>query len=256
MKQPIPAFPEAPPAILCWSGGKDAAFALHKTLQSGRFKVKYLLTTLHAVHRRVSMHGVPETLIEQQAAAVGIPLLKMFLDEAHNAAYERQLEASLLQAREAGIRHVLFGDIFLEDLRRYREENLEKIGMQAVFPLWQSNTRDLVTDFIRSGFKTITCCVDASKLDRSQAGRELDEAFIRELPAEVDPCGEHGEYHSFCFDGPIFASAIPFRRGQTIYKSYKLNGREEADSDAPAPEAGFWFCELLPEPQVRPPGDA
>lgn len=231
-----------PKAIFCWSGGKDAAFCLYQVLCAGRFEVKYLLTTLNADHKRISMHGVRESLLDAQAGAIGIPLLKMYVSEGTNAEYERQMEALLLQAKAEGVRHVIFGDIFLEDLRRYREQNLERVGMKAVFPLWEKDTRELIRDFLDTGFGAITCCVCDAYLDESYAGKILDEGFIARLPATVDPCGENGEFHTFCFAGPLFKAPVNFSRGTLVHK--EIAGIAAPGSPG-SPAAGFWYCDLV-----------
>ncbi|MCB1660720.1 MAG: ATP-binding protein, partial [Pseudomonadales bacterium] len=143
-------------AIFCWSGGKDSAYALHQILQAAEYEVKYLLTTINGEFGRISMHGVRESLLEQQAAAIGIPLLKVKVYQGSNSEYEQQMAQTLLQAKAEGISHVIFGDIFLADLRAYREKNLAQVGLEAVFPLWQKNTTQLINDFITQDFKTIT----------------------------------------------------------------------------------------------------
>lgn len=231
-------------AIFCWSGGKDSALALYRILRGKEYQVKYLLTTLNENHKRISMHGVREELLEMQAASIGIPLLKMYVKEGSNAEYERNMETALLKAREEGINDVIFGDIFLEDLRKYREDNLTKISMKAVFPLWKQDTGKLISDFFSLGFKTIICCVNDSFLKEDNAGVELDKKFIGSLPGNVDPCGENGEFHTFCYAGPIFKKAVRFTVGEKIYKPLEV---KVSDCNLPAsPAKGFWFCELLP----------
>lgn len=239
-----------PQSIFCWSGGKDSAFCLHKVLSEKSFEVKYLLCTLNENFRRVSMHGVREELLDAQAAATGIPLLKVWVKEGSNAEYEQQMEKVLKQARSEGIVHVIFGDIFLEDLRAYREQNLARVNMQAVFPLWNMNTSELLNRFIALGFKTVLCCSNANILGEEWVGREIDESFIQELPAQVDPCGENGEYHSFCYDGPLFKQPVRFKKGEKVYRPVEINSDDKAgESHKP----GFWFCDLLPAEQAKEP---
>jgi uncharacterized protein (TIGR00290 family) len=224
-------------AIFCWSGGKDSALALFLTLQEAHHDVRYLLTTVNAEHHRISMHGVREALLEEQAAATGIPLLKMYVKEGTNAEYEGNMHELLTRLhREEGISTCIFGDIFLEDLRAYREQNLAKAGFRAVFPLWKKDTRVLTDTFLGLGFKTITCCTYDKFLGKEWCGRLLDEAFVRDLPGNVDPCGENGEFHTFCFDGPLFSRKISVAAGEKVYRSLPVEkGR---------PPEGFWFCEL------------
>jgi uncharacterized protein (TIGR00290 family) len=236
--------PHPQKSILSWSGGKDSAYCLHKILSEKTFEVKYLLTTINKNFNRISMHGVREELLDQQAAAVGIPLLKVYVSEGTNDEYEKQMETTLLKAKAEGIEHVIFGDIFLEDLRTYRENNLAKIGMKAVFPLWKMDTSKLIVDFIGKQFKTITCCTNDGFLGEEWAGRKIDAAFVAALPDNVDPCGEHGEYHTFCYGGPVFKNEISFSIGEKVYKPLEI---KTSDCDLPSSitTKGFWFCDLL-----------
>jgi uncharacterized protein (TIGR00290 family) len=217
------------PAIFNWSGGKDSTLALWTALETGGFDVRYLLTTFSAAYTRVSMHGVREVLMDRQASSIGIPLKKVFLPERSDMdTYDAALEAALTDLGAEGIRTALFGDIFLRDLRAYREKALDRIGWKAAFPLWERPTKDLLLDFIARGFKAIIVCVDGSRLDASFAGRLLDHSLLEDLPPDVDPCGENGEFHSFVFDGPLFREPIGFRRGEVVYRDQR-----------------FYFCDLL-----------
>lgn len=235
-----------PKAILCFSGGKDSSYCLYKILQAGTYDVCYLLTTINGNLHRISMHGVREELLEAQAASIGIPLLKVYMYEASNAAYEKAMEEALLKAKAEGIKHVIFGDIFLEDLRTYRENNLAKVGMQAVFPLWKIDTKTLVTDFLSVGFKTITCCVNDAWLDETFVGKVIDESFIQSLPANVDACGENGEFHTFCFDGPIFKTPVHFTTGEKVYMPLNIPATNDCPVSDDVPKTkGFWYSELL-----------
>jgi uncharacterized protein (TIGR00290 family) len=231
-------------AIFCWSGGKDSSYALHKVLSEKLFDVKYLLTTMNENFKRISMHGVREALLEAQADAVGIPLLKAWVKEGTNTEYEKQMERILLQAKTEGIDHVIFGDIFLEDLRVYRENNMAKVGMQCVFPIWKIDTKWMVNDFISKGFKTITCCVNDGYLSEDWVGREIDESFIKYLPSNVDACGENGEFHTFCFDGPLFKNRIDFLIGEKVYKPLEV--KMDSVYNSSVETKGFWFCDLIP----------
>lgn len=234
------------PIILAWSGGKDSSMALYKLLQSEIYEVKYLLTTLNAEFKRVSMHGTSEELLDAQSESIGIPLLKVWIHEASYDEYERQMEAVLLNAKSEGIETVAFGDIFLEDLRTYREDKMKKIGMSAIFPLWKSNTTELVKEFLSHHFKTVICCANDAFLSKEFVGRELNENFLLDLPNNVDPCGENGEYHSFCFEGPIFRNPIPVKISEIIYRPLQI---QEEDDDCnvsnPIKTKGFWYCDLL-----------
>jgi len=237
---------QLPKAIFCWSGGKDSAYCLHKILNEKLVDVKYLLTTINSEFSRISMHGVRETLLDKQVEAIGIPLLKVKVYEGTNNEYEKQMEAVLLKAKIEGIEQVIFGDIFLEDLRAYRENNLAKIGMKAIFPLWKTDTKFLITDFIKQGFKTVICCINDGYFTKDWVGKEINEQFIKQLPANVDPCGENGEYHTFCYDGPLFKNKIEFTGGEKVYKALQLKTNDECTSPSNVTTKGFWFYDLVP----------
>lgn len=234
-----------PKAIFSWSGGKDSSYALYKVLQENTYEVMYLLTTVNQKVKRISMHGVREELLQQQAESIGIPLIKIEIHEDSNEHYENQMRDVLTKAKSEGIECVIFGDIFLEDLRQYREDNMSKLQMKAVFPLWKLDTKVLVTDFLRLGFKTITCCVNDGYLSREWVGREIDEHFIKELPFTVDVCGENGEYHTFCYAGPVFKKQIAFTIGEEVYKPLTINV-SSAEGFPETNTKGFWFIDLLP----------
>ena len=229
---------------MCWSGGKDSAVCLYKVLQEKQYEVAYLLTTLNEKFKRVSMHGVREELLDEQARQIGIPLVKIYVSEGTNAEYERKMEETLLKFKKAGIEHVIFGDIFLEDLRKYRENNLAKVGMKGIFPLWKLDTTKLLKDFLFLKFKTIICCTNDAYLGEEWAGRVIDEKFLSELPSNADACGENGEYHTFCFEGPLFKQPIKVKGGEKIYKPLEIKTAD--DCNMPRSQTkGFWFCELI-----------
>lgn len=228
-------------AIFCWSGGKDSALALYKISLEDKFEVIALLTTFSAEFKRVSMHGVREELLEMQAASIGLPLLKVYVSEGTNAEYEKNMEKILKEQMEKGVSHVIFGDIFLEDLRAYRENNLAKIGLNALFPLWKQDTSILVNEFLDAGFRTMTCCVNDACLTEKHVGMEITREYIAALPASVDPCGENGEFHTFCFEGPIFSESIKIRTGEKLYRPLEIKTTDEC---SPSATKGFWFCEL------------
>jgi len=225
--------------IFCWSGGKDSAFALYKVLKEEKYEVIALLTTLNSEYKRISMHGVREELLDKQAESIGLPLIKMYVKEGTNEEYEKEMEQLLLKHKVKGVTKIIFGDIFLEDLRTYRENNLAKIGLKAEFPLWKKDTKELINEFIDLGFKTITCCVNDGYLAKDKVGVEIDKNFIDALPSTIDPCGENGEYHTFCFAGPIFKNTIEFIVGEKVYKPLpvKLSGIS-------SPTIGFWYIDL------------
>ncbi|MBE7168968.1 MAG: diphthine--ammonia ligase [Williamsia sp.] len=224
-----------PKAVFCWSGGKDSALALYRILQENRFQVVSLLTTLEQDHRRVNMHRVQEQLLDEQAAAIGIPLEKAWVNNKSNHAYEQAMEAMFLLQKSSGVTHVVFGDIFLTDLRAYREQMLQRVGLEAIFPLWQQDTHSLMREFFRYGFRTVICCVSAAFFTEEDAGKDLDAGFIQQLPAGVDACGENGEFHTFCYSGPLFSKPVLFTRGE---KTFEL-------LEGGSTQNGFWFVDLL-----------
>jgi uncharacterized protein (TIGR00290 family) len=202
------------PVLLSWSGGKDSALALHALRQTPGVEVAGLLTTVTEDYDRISMHGVRRTLLEQQAAAAGLPLHVVLVPrECTNEIYEERMTAVLTGIRDAGVRRVAFGDLFLEDLRAYRESRLAAFGMEALFPLWGRDTAALAREFLRLGFAAVLVCVDTESLSAGFAGRSFDEDLLRDLPPGVDPCGENGEFHTFVHAGPIFRAPVPCRRG-------------------------------------------
>ncbi len=231
-----------------WSGGKDSALALYHAMQDDGYTIEKLLTSINNDHKRVSMHGVRENLVVRQASSLEIPIQKLLLPEqASMAIYEQTMRDAIHPLIEEGYTHAIFGDIFLEDLRKYREEQLAKEGLEAVFPIWNRDTRALVREFIDLGFRAIVVCVNADCLNKSFAGRIIDEEFLNDLPPQVDPCGENGEFHSFVFEGPIFRSPIPYRIGEVVYQEYKAPNKTGDDKDSTVSEfdsMGFWFCDL------------
>lgn len=216
--------------LFAWSGGKDSALALHELRMDRGYEVAALLTTVTRDYDRVSMHGVRTVLLEQQAESLGIPLEKVDIAAgAPNDEYDARMRETLLPYKQRGISFVVFGDIFLEDVRKYREDNLSRIGMKALFPLWKRDTAELARRFIALGFKAVTTCIDSNVLDRRFVGRAFDERFLSELPLAVDPCGENGEFHSFVYDGPIFRERIRCRKGKVVLRDDR-----------------FYYCDLMP----------
>jgi uncharacterized protein (TIGR00290 family) len=213
--------------LFSWSGGKDSAMALHSISRDQRYEIVGLLTTVTEGYNRISMHGVREALLEQQASSIGLPLSKVFLSKnSSNEEYEARMKEVMLETREAGVSAVAFGDIFLYEIKKYRESNLAKVGMNGIFPIWAKG--NLPQTFIDLGFKAIITCVDAKVLDKRFVGRLFNREFIDELPTSVDPNGENGEFHSFVFDGPIFQNKISYEIGEVIKRD------------------SFYFCDLLP----------
>ncbi|MGH9716952.1 MAG: ATP-binding protein [Candidatus Acidiferrales bacterium] len=206
-----------PKAWLSWSTGKDSAWALHVARQSSALDVVALLTTVNQTHARVAMHAVRQSLLERQAAAAGLPLVTVPIPSpCPNEEYERAMAAAMERAREDGVTHMIFGDLFLEDVRRYREEKLAGCGIEPVFPLWGIPTRQLAEEMIAGGLRSYLTCVDPRKLDKSFAGREWNASLLSNLPPAVDPCGEFGEFHTFAFAGPMFAAPIKVRPGEIV----------------------------------------
>jgi uncharacterized protein (TIGR00290 family) len=239
--------------VFCWSGGKDSALALHRLLVEGRYDVVSLLTTCNEHFQRVSMHGVRVELLEQQARAIGLPLEKMFVSQrGSNEEYVEKLKRHLLACKAQGVTRFAFGDIFLEDLKRWREENLAQLDLRGVFPIWKADSRDLIREFIALGFGSVICCVNDAYLDKTALGRNIDLDFIHWLPAGVDPCGENGEFHSFAFAGPIFKQPLRIKVGEKVYRPVEETHPGAASAVCPLPGArrarGFWFCDLLPVP--------
>ncbi len=211
--------------LFAWSGGKDSSMALNELLQNNSVSIAALLTTVTEGYGRISMHGVREELLDEQARSLGIPLEKLFISKDVNKAaseYESKMDSVLKKYRLKGVSSVAFGDIFLEDLKKYREDKLKKVGSKGVFPIWKRDTKELAKNFIDLGFKAIITCVDGSTLDGSFSGRDFDLEFLSDLPASVDPCGENGEFHSFVYDGPCFKQKIDFTRGETVLRDERF----------------------------------
>jgi uncharacterized protein (TIGR00290 family) len=203
--------------LLAWSSGKDSAWALHVLRQSGEYEVVGLLTTFNEAFDRVAMHAVRRQLVEAQAAAVGVPVWPVNIPwPCSNEEYERQMAAACERAVAEGVEAIAFGDLFLEDVRAYRERNLAPTGLTPLFPLWKLSTAKLVREMIAGGQRAVITCIDPTKLDREFAGREIDLALVTSLPAGVDPCAENGEFHSFAFAGPEFAHPLDIRVGEVV----------------------------------------
>ena len=223
-----------------WSSGKDAALALYYLQTKLHCPVDLLLTTVNRHHGRVSMHGLRNELLEKQIRNIGIDSTVIELpEEPSMAEYERILLDKINFLKAEGFNQCAFGDIFLRDLREYREKQLAPYDIKAIFPLWNRPTRDLISEFLDLEFKAIIICVDAQLLGKEFTGQIIDQSLIDSLPAGVDPCGENGEFHTFCFDGPIFKKAVHFTIGEKVYKTYH-NPNESVNK-----ETGFWYCDLL-----------
>ncbi|AMA50644.1 MULTISPECIES: Dph6-related ATP pyrophosphatase [Flavobacterium] len=239
-------------AIFNWSSGKDSALALYKILKTNDYDVITLLTSVNKHYDRISMHGVRTELLEEQAKSLKIPLYKMEIPEAPTMEiYETIMRSTLSNFKDKGISISIFGDIFLEDLRNYREDKLKELGFKGVFPLWKIDTKELIYDFLNLGFKTIVTCVNERYLDKSFVGRIIDHQFINDLPKNVDPCGENGEFHTFTFDGPIFSKPINFEIGEIVHRKYERPKSDNSNktcntsSDDVNLNYGFWYIDLL-----------
>ena len=215
--------------LLAWSGGKDCALALYELTRQEGTEIAALLTTVTEGYDRISMHGVRRTLLAAQAATLGHPLEEVVIPpQCTSEMYEQRMQQALEKYRQAGVLDAAFGDLFLADVRAYREERLGRIGMRGIFPLWGRNTSESARQFIRLGFKAIIVCVDTQALDQAAAGREYDESFLSDLPDSVDPCGENGEFHTFVYDGPAFRRPLRVERGEKVLR-----------------EGRFYYCDLL-----------
>lgn len=216
-------------AWLSWSSGKDSAWSLHVMRQRGDLKITALLTTVNRTHNRVAMHAVRESILDAQAAAAGLPLIKIPIPSpCPNEVYEQAMAEAMERARSEGVMHMIFGDLFLEDIRKYRKENLAKCGITPVFPLWGRDTRELARKMIAGGLRAFLTCIDPKKLDASFAGRAFDEKLLADLPPSVDPCGENGEFHTCVVAGPMFKQPVSVQRGEIVERD------------------GFIFADLLP----------
>jgi uncharacterized protein (TIGR00290 family) len=216
--------------LVSWSGGKDSCLALHELRQAGSHRAAALLTTVTADYDRISMHGVRRVLLERQAESLGLPLRQILIPKgATNEEYERATAEAFAEYRGLGIDTVVFGDLFLEDVRAYREQFLARHRMRGLYPVWMRDTAEFIREFIALGFRAVVTCVNSEALDGSFAGRLIDEEFLASLPAGVDPCGERGEFHSFVFAGPSFKDEVRFTVGERVFRD------------------SFWFCDLVPE---------
>ncbi len=221
------------PVLLAWSGGKDSSLALAELNADPQYRVRALVTAVTNGFDRISIHGVRRDLLERQAGAIGLPLIVAPLDAgAPNAAYEEAWAGALARGTELydGARHVAYGDLFLEDVRAYRERQIRGLGYTPLYPIWGENTTALARRFVRDGFKAVLTCVDTTQLDAKFAGREYDDTFLDELPADVDPCGERGEFHTFVWDGPHMKRPVPIVAGERVLRDDR-----------------FEYCDFLPE---------
>lgn len=215
--------------LVGWSGGKDSAMSLYEIIKMENAEVAALLTTVTEGFERISMHGVRRTLLVEQAKSLGFPLHEIFIPQnCTNEIYERRMKEALETYQQQGVETAAFGDLFLEDIRAYREERMSRIGMRCLFPVWGRPTPELAEQFIDLGFRAVIVCVDTKALGHDFAGREYDRSFLKDLPAGVDPCGENGEFHSFVYDGPIFSTPVRVQPGEKVLRQER-----------------FCYCDLL-----------
>ena len=231
-----------------WSSGKDSALALYHLLQDENYQVDALITTVNSHYNRVSMHGLRKELLIAQTNSLNIPASLIELPEMPSMeVYEQKILETITSLKDAGFSHSAFGDIFLEDLRAYRETQLAKQNIKALFPIWKRNTKMLLQEFLDLGFKTIIVCANSKYFGEEFVGTIIDKNFINNLPVGVDPCGENGEFHTFCFDGPIFKNPIPFTIGEKVYREYDT---PKTDDDSVckggSEKYGVWYCDLVP----------
>jgi uncharacterized protein (TIGR00290 family) len=228
-----------------WSSGKDSALALYHLLQDERYSVDELITTVNSHFKRVSMHGLRKELLITQTGALNIKASLIELPEMPSMdVYEQKMLETVSRLKKDGFTHSAFGDIFLEDLRVYREDQLAKQNFKAVFPIWKRDTKVLLNEFLDLGFKTIIVCANSKYFNEDFVGTVIDKNFIDNLPEGVDPCGENGEFHTFCFDGPIFKKPIPFTIGDKVYREYENPNTD--DSICNNDKYGVWYCDLIP----------
>jgi uncharacterized protein (TIGR00290 family) len=223
--------------LFSWSGGKDSALALYEIKKRQDLEIVSLITTITEDYDRISIHGVRRVLLESQAESLGLPLYKIFISKrSSDEEYGHKMKETLTHFSRLGVTSVVFGDIFLEDLRKYREKQLSIVGMEGIFPLWKKDTHELAQAFIDLGFRAIVTSTDSKMLDGKFVGRELDEKFLAQIPPSIDPCGENGEFHSFVFSGPIFKKRVSFRVGEVVMR-----------------ENQFYYCDLEPIYPAEPP---
>jgi len=226
-------------AVLFWSAGKDSAMALHRLKQDPEFEIMGLLTTLNSDFKRISMHGIAENILERQVKQLGFPLTKMWVsDHPDNNSYEEAFLSTCSHLVEIGVEFLVFGDIFLEDIREYRENLASKAGLSTFFPLWKNSASDLEKEFSDGGFEAITCCVQSDKLGKDWIGIQLNSDFFSRLPQGIDPFGENGEFHTFCYNGPIFKNSVIYETGEVVFKPLQINHTNGAV------DAGYFYQDI------------
>ncbi len=227
-------------AALFWSGGKDSAFALWCIQRDNKIDIKYLVTTINRNFKRVSMHGLKEEVLERQVKQTGIPLMKMYVEGGSNEDYEESLSKTIKDLKKEGIHKFVFGDIFLEDLRAYRDNIFEKNQVKGIYPLWKQDTSEVFDRMRSEGFKTVICCVNSTVLDENFTGKELTPDLLSKMPKTVDTCGENGEFHTFCFEGPVFNKSVEYKLGEKIFKPLQIKLEDQTKTTP-----GFWFVDII-----------
>ncbi|QTD37491.1 diphthine--ammonia ligase [Polaribacter batillariae] len=238
-----------------WSSGKDSALALYKMQQNPDYKISLLITTVNEDYKRVSMHGLREELLEKQTASLGIPLQKIsFPANVTMTSYSDTMKTAMASLVEKEYKYAVFGDIFLEDLKQYRDSKLKEVGIKGIYPLWKKDTKEIITEFLALGFKAITVCVNAKLLGEEFVGRIIDEQFVKDLPKNVDVCGENGEFHTFVFDGPNFNKPVDFIVGEKTLRTYTLHNNDDDNcytskdkKEEKNYDTSFWYCDLIPK---------
>ncbi|MCO6496688.1 MAG: adenine nucleotide alpha hydrolase [Chitinophagaceae bacterium] len=228
-------------AVFNWSGGKDSALALQKVLQESEFEVVALLTTIDEATQASSIHAIPRELLSRQANSIGIPLYAVSLSKGMKS-YEEGMTEAIEHFKKQGVTHFIFGDIFLEDVKSYRERKLNPLGIEVVEPLWDKTSEEIFNDFLESGIKTKIIVTQADKLDRSFIGKEINSDFLNSLPQDIDLCGENGEYHTFSYDGKPFQTKIDFEIAKInkVTYEFKIDTGEMKSYD-------YWQAEILPK---------
>ena len=227
-------------AVLFWSAGKDSAMALHRLKQNPQVEIMGLVTTLNSDFKRISMHGIAEKVLDRQVEQLGFPVIKMWVsNQPDNYSYEASFLKTCTQLVEMGVDTLVFGDIFLEDLRIYREDLATKAGLKTYFPLWKSSSVELQKELSDGGFEAITCCVQSDKLGKDWIGKQLNPEFFMKLPPGIDPFGENGEFHTFCYNGPVFRNPITYETGEVVFKPLQIKQTERAE------DAGFLYLDII-----------
>lgn len=239
-------------AFFNWSSGKDSALALYKIIEQKEYTIETLLTNVNEDFARISMHGLREELLDKQVESLDLPLEKLYFPaQVTMDLYSERMREKLSSFKSKGMKYSIFGDIFLEDLKNYRDKKLAEVNLEGVYPLWKKDTKEVIHEFIDLGFKAITVCVNAKLLGKEFVGRIIDKDFINDLPDNVDVCGENGEFHTFVFDGPIFKNPVDFEIGEKVLKSYTLNDDDDQNCHSNTSEkvkaydTSFWYCDLM-----------